>query len=66
MSKGEGDRVEKELVALVKERPDASGMVTGHVRYLATNSTTRHVRCESENAVFGRAVNRTLAASGPV
>ena len=63
---GEEDRVEKELVALFIELPDASGMVTGHVRYLATYSVTRRVRCESEKAVFGRAVDRTLATPGPV
>ena len=66
MSKGEEDRVENELVALVTELPDASGMVTGYVRYLATYSATGHVRCESEKEVFDRAVDRTLAASGPV
>ena len=66
MSKGKEDRVEKELVALVTELPDASGMVTGHVRYLATYSATGRVRCELANTVLDRSVDRTLAASGPV
>ena len=66
MSKGKEDRVEKELVALVIELPDVSGMVTGHVRYLVMYSATGRVWCESEKAVFGRTVNRTLAVSGPM
>ena len=66
LSKGEEDRVEKELVALVKELPDTFGMVTGHIRYLATYSATGRVRCELANTVLGRSVDRMLAASGLV
>ena len=63
--KGEEVGDEKELVALVAELPDKSGIWRGTQRPDASGRHTGHVRCESANTVFGGIVDRTLAASGP-
>ena len=60
MSKGEEDRVEKELVALVTERLDASGIndeLSDRMHPVATPN-------ESAKSLFGETVDRMLAASG--
>ena len=63
LSKGKEDRVEKELVALVTEWPDASGVATGRVCYFIQTSgsqteMTGHVRCgDWTRSIFGPEVS---------